>query len=295
MNLFLRYTFLLWFVGLGLTNEVFAQTGSTTVNPTALKPKTYAKDVDFDFKETIRHEDKMYQISVWRRIDLQEQYNLPLDGAGDKKDNGIMRYIYEAVTSGNVKAYSSDTLEISKEIGVVKFDSLFKETDFKTPLFVKNLYYLDFKEDFVFDRHRSQIKFDIKYFALVKPAEVNYDPVNGQSSAGLEKTFAYIPYKELMEYFEREKIVGKWINFDNSSESKSYAEVFEKRMFRSVISKVTNEDDMTLADLTSRRFGKFSQAEKDKYGADWPKLQAFLDAMAYEYKLLDFENSLWEW
>ena len=25
------------------------------------------------------------------------------------------------------------------------------------------------------------------------------------------------------------------------------------------------------------------------------KMQAYLDALAFEYKLLDFENSVWEW
>jgi len=265
MNLFLRYTFLLWFVGLGLTNDVFAQTGSTTVNSTGLKPKTYAKDVDFEFKDTIRQEDKMYQVSVWRRIDLREKFNLPLYGSNDKKDNGLMRYIYDAVMSQKVKAYPSDSLELSKEIGLTKFDSLFKFTDFKTPLFVKNLYYLDFKEDFVFDRHHSQFKFDIKYIALVKPAEVNYDPVNGSSSAGLEKTFAYISYKELMEYFEKAKIQGVWLNFKNSAESKSYVEAFEKRVFRSVVTKFTNEFDKSLADLTADRYKDFTNEQKKNY------------------------------
>ena len=295
MNLFLRYTLLLCFISLGVSNEVFSQTGSTSVNASAMKPKTYAKDVDFDVVETIRQEDKMYQISVWRRIDLREKFNLPLYGSGDKKDNGIMRYIYEAVQSGDVRAYSSDTLELSKEIKWTEFEKLFKNTSFSTPLFVKNLYYLDLKEDFVFDRHHSQFKFDVKYIALVKPAEVNYDAVSGSKDSGTEKTFAYIPYKELMDYFEKEKIQGVWINFKNSAEPKSYVEAFEQRMFRSVVTKFTNEFDMSLFDLSSEKYKRFTQEQKDKYGPAWPKLQAFLDAMAFEYKLVDFENSVWEW
>ena len=295
MNLFLRYTLLLCFISLGVSNEVFSQTGSTSVNASAMKPKTYAKDVDFDVVETIRQEDKMYQISVWRRIDLREKINLPLYGSGDKIDNGIMRYIYEAVKSGDVRAYSSDTLELSKEIKWTEFEKLFKNTSFSTPLFVKNLYYLDLKEDFVFDRHHSQFKFDVKYIALVKPAEVNYDPVNGSKDSGTEKTFAYIPYKELMDYFEKEKIQGVWINFNNVVESKTYIEAFQQRMFGSVVTKFTNPFDKSLKDFSQEKYDKLTKEERDKLGAGWPKLQAFLDAMAFEYKLLDLENSFWEW
>ncbi len=278
--------------------EIFSQTGSTSVNSTAVKPKTYAKDLDFEVVDTIRQEDKMYQISVWRRIDLREKFNLPLYGSGDKKDNGIMKHIKDAVINDKVKAYSSeilypDTLDSKKRIGITEFEKLFTTTEENTTLKISDLYYLDIKEDFVFDRHHSRFKFDVKYIALVKAKEVNFDPQ--ASGIGVERTFAYIPYKELMDYFEEEKIQGVWINFKNAAESKSYVEAFEKRMFRSVVTKFTNEFDMPLEELTSARFDKLKQEEKTKLGAGWPKLQAFLDAMAFEYKLLDFENSVWEW
>lgn len=288
MNLFLRCTLLFCSISLSLATEAFSQTGSTTVNSTGVKPKKYAKDVDFEVVETIRQEDKMYQISVWRRIDLREKFNLPLYGSGDRKDDGIMKNIYRAVQSDSVKAYPSDSLGLSKEIGWAKFDSLFKLTDDKTPMRTSDLYFLDIKEDFVFDRHHSQFKFDVKYIALVKAAEVNFDP-NSNSKLGPEKTFAYIPYKELMDYFEKKKIQGVWINFKNAAEPRSYVEAFEQRMFRSVVTKFTNEFDKSLLDFTEddKRYKDFTKEQK--------KFQAFLEAMNFEYKLIDFENSVWEW
>ena len=295
MNLYRKCALLICFIGLVMAKEALAQTGSTSVNSTAVKPKTYAKDVDFAVEENIRQEDKMYQISVWRRIDLKEKYNQPLYGSGLSAQNGIMRHIRNAVLSTKVKAYSSETLEDSTEISIPKFQVLFDSTDYKGRLRVQDLYLLDFKEDFVFDRHHSQFKFDIKYIALVKPKEFNLTDPTDSNSGGTENTFAYIPYKELMDYFEEEKIQGVWINFKNSAESKSYVEAFNQRMFRSVVTKFTNEFDMTLAELTQKRFDKFSPEDQKKYKEGWPKLQAFLDAMAFEYKLVDFENSVWEW
>jgi gliding motility associated protien GldN len=295
MNLFLRYTLLVCFLCLGLTLEVIAQTGSTTVNSTAKKEKKWAKDLEYDFEDTIREEDKMYKISVWRRIDLREKINLPLYGSGVSKADGIMKYIYEAVMSQKVKAYSSDSLELSKEIGLPKFDSLFKYTDYKTPYLIRNLYYLDFKEDFVFDRHHSRFKFDIKYIVLVLPSEVNFDPTSTSSTPGLENRFAYIPYEELMKFFEEKNIKGEWINFNNVVESKTYIEAFQQRMFGSVVTKFTNPFDKSLNDFSVEKFAKLKQEEQNKLGPGWPKLQAFLDAMAFEYKLLDLENSFWEW
>jgi hypothetical protein len=119
--------------------------------------------------------------------------------------------------------------------------------------------------------------------------------VNGSKDSGTEKTFAYIPYKELMDYFEKEKIQGVWINFNNVVESKTYIEAFQQRMFGSVVTKFTNPFDKSLKDLSQEKYDKLTKEERDKLGAGWPKLQAFLDAMAFEYKLLDLENSFWEW
>jgi gliding motility associated protien GldN len=300
MNLYRRYTLLFCSLSLSFVTEVFPQTGSTTVNPAGVKPKKYAKDVDFEVVDTIRQEDKMYQISVWRRIDLQEKFNLPLYGSGDKKDNGIMKHIRDAVVVHGVKAYKSDilypdTLDSKKEIGVTDFEKLFDFTDYNnSPMSIKNLYFLDLKEDFVFDRHHSRFKFDIKYIALVKPEKVNINALD-PNSVGAENIFAYIPYKELMEHFEAKKIQGVWINFKNVAEPKTYPEAFNQRMFRSVVVKFTNEFDKLLLDFSSEKYNRLTQEQKNKYGPAWPKLQAFFDAMAFEYKLVDFENSVWEW
>ena len=50
----------------------------------------------------IRDSDKMYQIGVWRRIDLREKYNLPFYGTGGLKRDGIMMNIYNAVVDNSI-------------------------------------------------------------------------------------------------------------------------------------------------------------------------------------------------
>ena len=293
MNLFLKYTLLVCFLCLGLTREVIAQTGSTSVNSTAKKEKKWAKDLEYEFKDTIREEDKMYQISVWRRIDLREKINLPLYGSGV---DGIMKYIYEAVMSQKVKAYASDSLERSKkELRITKFDSLFKYTDKNSQYRISDLYYLDLKEDFVFDRHHSRFKYDTKYIVLVLPGEKNIDASDNNAPPGLDNPFAYIPYKELMEFFEEKGFKGEWINYNNVVESKTYIEAFQQRMFGSVVTKFTNPFDQSLKGFSQEKYDKLTKEEQNKLGPGWPKLPAFLDAMAFEYKLLDLENSFWEW
>jgi len=69
---------------------------ATSVNPSTTGVRQYAMDTVYSVKN-IREDDKMYQISVWRRIDLREKYNLPLYGSGDTKENGLLNNIYKAI------------------------------------------------------------------------------------------------------------------------------------------------------------------------------------------------------
>ena len=241
----------------------------------------------------IRDVDKMYQISVWRRIDLRERYNLPLAGSGIAKKNGIVQHIYDAVLTDSLPVFKDENFET--ELGIQDFQNSywFRTEDFDgdnkaDSIFgPADIFYIDLKEDFVFDRQHSQTKFDVKYIALVMPSEINmhktYD--NDSISPALkEKTIAYFRYNDFIKYFKNHPS-ARWINFKNSSESKTYPQAFEKRDFRSVITRFTNENDFTVLDLVNK---KITDTEKRK-------MQAYLDALAFEYKLLDFENSLWEW
>jgi gliding motility associated protien GldN len=247
---------------------------ATSVNPSGLGVRQYAIDTVNSAKR-IREVDKMYQISVWRRIDLREKYNLPLYGSGQSRTDGIMNHIYKAVKSNQLPVFSDEGL--SKAMSIAEFDSTFwLNANSDSILGPRDLYYFDFREDFVFDRQHSQFKFDIKYIQLVMPSEVFL--------GGKQKNIAFIRYKDFIKYFENHP-EAKWINFKNIAEPKSYSEAFEGRLFRSVVTRYTNEFDATVYDLIDQRYTR----------ADQLKMKEFLDALAFEYKLLEFESSVWEW
>ncbi|MDN3204902.1 gliding motility protein GldN [Algoriphagus sediminis] len=244
---------------------------ATSVNPSGYGDRQFDMDTIFSAKR-IREDDKMYQISVWRRIDLREKYNLSLYGSGDSKRNGIINHIYKAVVDENALEVFGDD-EFTTPLSIAEFQENFWLNAVGDSIFVKQLYYLDFKEDFVFDKHHSDMVFDIKYIHLVMPSQTN-------SNAG-QKTIAYIRYKDFYNYF-KDHPEARWINFQNLSQSLTYDKAFDTRLFRSVVRRFTNPDEALIADMVD--------AEHPN-----PDVQAYMDALAFEYKLLEFENTLWEW
>lgn len=244
---------------------------ATSVNPSGFGDRTFDMDTVYSAKR-IREDDKMYQIAVWRRIDLREKYNLSLYGSGDSKSNGIVNHIYKAIVDENALEVFADE-NFTTPLSIADFQNNFWLNATGDSIFSKQLYYIDFKEEFVFDKHHSDMVFDIKYIELVMPSQTNSD-------AG-QKTIAYIRYKDFYNYF-KDHPTARWINFNNLSKSLTYDEAFETRLFRSVVRRFTNSDDALIADLVS------SESTN-------PEVQAYINALAFEYKLLEFENNLWEW
>jgi gliding motility associated protien GldN len=219
----------------------------------------------------IREDDKMYQIGVWRRIDLREKYNLPFYGTGGLKLGGIVRNILGAVQSGMLKPYADE--DFTRELGITDFETNFWINELGDSIFVRDLYYVDFKEDFLFDKNRSEIKFDIKYLQLVMPSETN-------SNAG-ERTIGFFKYKDFYNHFKNDPD-AKWLNFQNTSKNIPYDQAFDMRLFKSVVRKYTNPDNALIADMVDN-----SQSNA--------RMQAYLKSLEFEYKLLEWENDLWEW
>ncbi len=270
MNRISLYFNLLICVAFGFIDLANAQV-ATSVNPSGFGDKQFKMDTVFSVKR-IREDDKMYQISVWRRIDLRERYNLSLYGSGDSRSNGIVNNIYKAVVDENALEVFADE-GFTKPLSIAEFQENFWISANGDSIFVKQLYYLDFKEDMVFDRHHSGFVFDIKHIELVMPSATN-------ANAG-QKTVAFIRYKDFINYFKSHPS-ARWLNYVNISKSLTYDEAFESRLFRSVVRKYTNSEEALIADMV-------------KGNNPNPEMQAYLDGLAFEYKLLEFENSLWEW
>jgi len=244
---------------------------ATTVTPSGAGDRRFKVDTVFSAKP-VREDDKLYQIGVWRRIDLREKYNLPLYGSGDAKNNGIMSQIYKAIVDDNAFEVFADE-QFTQPLSIAEFQENFWLAANGDSIFVKQLYYLDFKEDFIFDKHHSQAKFDVKYIEMVMPSATN-------ANAG-QKTIGFIRFKDFYNHF-KDHPEAKWINFQNSSKDLTYDQVFDLRLFRAVVRKYTNQDNALIVDLVSPNHPN-------------PELQAFLTALEFEHKLLEFENGLWEW
>jgi len=271
MKRFVQHIFLAVLVVIGLLPISTNAQVATSVNPSGFGDRQFSMDTIYSAKR-IRDDDKMYQISVWRRIDLREKYNLSLYGSGDNKANGIISHIYKAVVDENALEVFGDA-DFTQPLSIAEFQDNFWISANGDSIFTKQLYYLDFKEDFVFDRHHSDLVFDIKYIELVMPSPTN-------ANAG-QKSVAFIRYKDFVNYFKNHP-TARWINFQNISKSLTYDEAFESRLFRSVVRRFTNPDEALIADLVDSEHAN-------------PEMQAYLNSLEFEYKLLEFENSLWEW
>src|SRR5690554_8227620 len=151
--------------------EASAQNAGNTQSPANIGDRDYPVDTVFSSKR-IREDDKMFKIDVWRRIDLREKYNLPFYGSGDSKNDGIVSNIYKAVVEENALEIFADE-DFTQPMTISEFQTNFWIAANGDSIFEKNLYYIDFMEDLAFDKHRSEVIFDIKYIELVMPSATN--------------------------------------------------------------------------------------------------------------------------
>ncbi|HLO46111.1 MAG TPA: gliding motility protein GldN [Leadbetterella sp.] len=135
-------------------------------------------------------------------------------------------------------------------------------------LFAKDLYIIEIKEDWIFDKQRSRQYFDIQTVTIKIPAEL--------SSEGLEMELASFKYKELESYF-RLNPNCIWYNSANTAQHKNLADAFELRLFNGRIIKKSNPGNKYLQDIFKS-----------------PK-EGLQKSQQLEYELLEWENNLWEY
>lgn len=99
---------------------------------------------------------------------------------------------------------------------------------------------LDFIEDRIFDKNRSDMVYDIQYLRLVwvDPAEVLP-----------EKSFICFKYSDILETLEN----TMWKNKFNDAEYRNLREIFELRLFQSYILNVSGRSSQTLDDAEYKR------------------------------------------
>jgi len=239
---------------------------------------------------------QMYKKTLIRMLDLREKQNQPIFSKGKE----ITRIIIDAVNEDRLIPYATDSLEVGKVFTKDEFkkaliipsdeapktaedlefekanqtpDNVFggpAETVALGPNYFnpEDLYQMEIKEDYIFDRQRSRMYYDMQCFTLKIPSEKNIK--------GIELPVATFKYKDLVEVFRNDPR-AIWFNAQNDSEHRNLADAFDLRLFSSYLIKVSNPRDQYLADI-------YTGSAK----------QAILAAQWKANELMEYEHNLWE-
>ena len=135
--------------------------------------------------------------------------------------------------------------------------------------FAKEFSILEVKEDWIFDKKRSRLYYDIQTVTMLLPSDKN--------TAGFEVPVATFKYKDLDKLFRSDPKKFIWYNPQNQAQHKNLADAFDLRLFYGRITKVANPEDKELVGL---------------YGSE---REGLLKSYQTEYELMELEHGLWEY
>ena len=135
--------------------------------------------------------------------------------------------------------------------------------------FPNQLSLLEIKEDWVFDKNRSRLYFDIQTITIVLPAD--------QTELGIEKPVASFKYKDVERLFRSDPKRYIWYNDQNTAQHKNLADAFDNRLFWGRITKFSNAEDKAFLDLY--------KGEKE----------GLIRSLQFEQELMEKEHGLWEY
>lgn len=286
-----------------------AQENSTTEDKNQSKNSTPPLDaayIDLTTKDRqcipyseIRDADVFYRQRIWRIIDLREKANFhlyyPLDIQSDYMS--LFDLLKKHIEDGTIQAYKAElgpnqqddkfTVKLSKSDLEKTF--LLSEGDVETdvngrelqdqsgkvirddkPLLAEHIAYYKLKEDWVFDSKRSRMEARIIGLAPMKPL---FDPLDKKKIIGYTEVFwVYFPaIRNIL-------CVNNAVNTKNSSQKRSFDDIFSKRIFTSLIVK-TDYDNPYNRNITDYKKG----------------FDALLEAEKVKKILFNFEHDLWEY
>lgn len=135
--------------------------------------------------------------------------------------------------------------------------------------FPNQLSLLEIKEDWIFDKKRSRLYFDIQTITIVLPAD--------QTELGLEKPIASFKYRDVERLFRSDPKRYIWFNDHNTAQHKNLADAFDNRLFWGRITKYSNSEDKAFLDLY--------RGEKE----------GLIKSLQFEQELMEKEHGLWEY
>jgi len=243
----------------------------------------------------------MWKKTLWRRVDLKEKQNKPFFA----RNREISKIIIEAVERGVLIPYNSDSVndsnvmsreefveniqqldeEIEEEEGFDLDDPFaeFEEDDpfaeeveevAVGPIFIpkREFSIFEIKEDLYFDRIHSRIYFDIQAVTFYLPGDSFYNP------AGFEKPIASFRFVDLYNLFKSMPKDAIWYNENNIAQHKNLGDAFLLRLFKGIIVKIANADDIRVSEL-------YARSRKDGIMASYK----------IEQDLMEWEANLWEY
>lgn len=230
----------------------------------------------------LRKADIMWEKRIWRVIDMRQKLNqpfyYPIEPHNDWRS--FMRVVMDGIKEGSITPYdisSTDEFLVPlnyQEIITRQIDTIHRTLKRSYPPYEEfdTVIYSEFdptrvmririKEDWFFDRQRSQMMFRI----------IGICPVMMKERDGEEfpEPLFWIWYPEAREVFAEALV----FNRENQAERRSYDEIFQKRKFSSFVYKESNVHD--------RRISEYATG-----------LDALLESERVKNELFEFEHDLW--
>ena len=243
----------------------------------------------------------LWKKTLWRRVDLGEKQNKPFFARNRELSKliieGVERgvlipYLNDSVNDDNVMSREEFLQRITQDEGEEEdefTDVAFEDDPFATldddpfateeevvtgPQFIpkREFNIIEIREDLYFDRIHSRIYFDIQAISLYLPGDSFFN------LGGFEKPIASFRFIDLYNLFKSMPKEAIWFNETNIAQHKNLGDAFLLRLFKGLIVKIANADDIRVSEL-------YANSRKD----------GIMASVQVEQDLMEWEANLWEY
>ena len=237
---------------------------------------------------TIREADVMWSMRVWRELDLRQKLNHPMYYPIEQSQgySSLYQVLLDGINSGQLTAYGTGPLgqddEFTQILSIGQVRAITHSTDsIWTPNIDDDDYSMvivsdsirsemitryRIKEDWIFDRNRSQMVVRILGIAPL------VEQFSGDGQSRGFTTLFWINFEEARQVLATAPVFIR----HNDNRALNYDDLLSKRFFASRVIKASNVYDRDIASYVSG-------------------LDALLEGEAIEERLLNFESDCWSY